>query len=149
MRRTCDIDGMSSTRGGIFINVNKTSDNRATLIRRRLVCSGRSCVVSAFGVNGRTSQFDAAEIAREINCISTADRLEYMHGNRSPRCLGYTASQDHQRRFRAGADGHRPLQIVASPPPNLAVLLTHCGQLLLRKKFSKFDATRCPISRLR
>ena len=133
MRRTCDIDGMSSTRGGIFINVNKTSDNRATLIRQRLVRSGRSCVVSAFGVNGRTSQFDAAEIAREINCISTADRLEYMHRNRSPRCLGYTASQDHQRRFRAGADGHRPLQIVASPP-NLAVLLTHCGQLLLRKK---------------
>ena len=116
MRRTCDIDGMSSSRGGIFINVNKTSDNRATLIRRRLVRSGRSCVVSAFGVNGRTSQFDAAEIAREINCISTADRLEYMHGNRSPRCLGYTASQDHQRRFRAGAEGHRPLQIVATPP---------------------------------
>jgi len=41
--------------------------------------------------------------------------------------------------------GHRPIQIVARPPnvdgpqmvarpPNLAVLLTHCGQLILRKK---------------
>ena len=49
--------------------------------------------------------------------------------------------------------GHKPLQIVASPPscgwaPNLAVLLTHCGQLLLGK-VSKFDATRCQILRLK
>jgi len=29
-------------------------------------------------------------------------------------------------------------------PPNLAVLLTHCYQLILRK-ISKFDATRCQI----
>jgi len=29
-------------------------------------------------------------------------------------------------------------------PPNLAVLLTHCCQLILRK-ISKFDATRCQI----
>jgi len=32
-------------------------------------------------------------------------------------------------------------------PPNLAVLLTHCGQLIQRK-ISKFDATRCHILRL-
>jgi len=38
-------------------------------------------------------------------------------------------------------EGHRHLQIVARPP-NLTVLLRHCGQLLLRK-ISKFDATRC------
>jgi len=38
-------------------------------------------------------------------------------------------------------------QIVARPP-NLAVLLTHCGQLILRK-ISKFDATRCQILRLK
>ena len=44
--------------------------------------------------------------------------------------------------------GHRPLQIVARPP-NLAVLLTHCGHLILRKKISKFDATRCQILRLK
>jgi len=31
-------------------------------------------------------------------------------------------------------------------PPNLAVLLTHCGQLILGKN-SKFDATRCQILR--
>ena len=31
-----------------------------------------------------------------------------------------------------GAGGHRPLQIVARPP-NLAVHLTHCGQLILIK----------------
>ena len=37
-------------------------------------------------------------------------------------------------------------QVVARPP-NLAVLLTHCGQLILRK-ISKSDATRCQILRL-
>ena len=38
-------------------------------------------------------------------------------------------------------------QIVARPP-NLAILLTHCGQLLLRK-ISKFDATRYQILNLK
>jgi len=52
-----------------------------------------------------------------------------------------------QWRFHAGAGGHRPLQIVASPP-NLAVHLTHCGQLVLRK-INKFDATRRQILRLK
>ena len=33
-------------------------------------------------------------------------------------------------------------------PPNLAALLTHCGQLLLGK-ISKFDATRSQILRLK
>ena len=33
-------------------------------------------------------------------------------------------------------------------PQNLAVLLTHCDQLILRK-ISKFDATRCQILRLK
>ena len=33
-------------------------------------------------------------------------------------------------------------------PPNLAVLLTHCGQSILRK-ISTFDATRCQILRLK
>jgi len=42
----------------------------------------------------------------------------------------------------------RPPQIVASPPTNLAVLLTHCDQLILRK-ISKFDATSCQILRLK
>jgi len=45
----------------------------------------------------------------------------------------------------AGGEGHRPLQIAARPP-NLAVLLTHCGQLVLRK-ISKSDASRCDILR--
>jgi len=46
--------------------------------------------------------------------------------------------------FHDGVGRHRPLKIVASPTPNLAVLLTHCGQLILRK-ISQFDATRCQI----
>jgi len=53
--------------------------------------------------------------------------------------------------FHAGAGeregGHRPFQIVARPP-NLAVLLTHRGQLILGK-ISKFDATGCQILRLK
>jgi len=32
---------------------------------------------------------------------------------------------------------------------HLAVLLTHCGQLILRKKISKSDATRCQVLRLK
>ena len=44
--------------------------------------------------------------------------------------------------------GHRPLQIVAIGLPNLAVLLTHCGQLILRKN-SNFDAIRYQILRLK
>jgi len=40
-----------------------------------------------------------------------------------------------------------PPPIVARPP-NLAVLFTRCGQLILRK-ISKFDAVRCQISRLK
>jgi len=47
----------------------------------------------------------------------------------------------------AGARGAQALQIVARPP-NLAVLLTHCGELIFRK-ISKFDATRCQILRLK
>jgi len=43
--------------------------------------------------------------------------------------------------------GAQTPQIVATPP-NLAVLLTHCGQLTF-KKISKFDATRCQILRLK
>jgi len=43
--------------------------------------------------------------------------------------------------------GHRPLQVVATPPPwNLVVLLTHCGQLVLR---IKYDATGCQLLRLK
>ena len=38
-------------------------------------------------------------------------------------------------------------QIVATPP-NLAVLLAHCGQLI-RRKISKFDAIRYQILRLK
>ena len=38
-------------------------------------------------------------------------------------------------------------QVVARPP-YLALLLTHCGQLILRK-ISTFDAIRCQILRLK
>jgi len=51
-----------------------------------------------------------------------------------------------QRQFYVGAGGHAP-QIVASLP-NLALVLAHCGQLILGK-ISKFDATRCQILRLK
>jgi len=53
------------------------------------------------------------------------------------------------RRGRRGWVGAQPprSQIVARHP-NLAVLLTHCGQLILGK-ISKFDATRCQMFRLK
>jgi len=65
-----------------------------------------------------------------------------------------------QWRFHAGPGGIGPFkswlgpvnlagrQIVAGPLKCLAVLLTHCGQLILGK-ISKFDATKCQILRLK
>jgi len=47
---------------------------------------------------------------------------------------------------QGGRGGTGPPQIAARPP-NLAVLLTRCGQLILRK-INKFDAIRCQILRL-
>jgi len=44
---------------------------------------------------------------------------------------------------------HRPLQIVARPPPNLAVLLTHCRSSDSQKKNSKSYATGCQVLRLK
>ena len=69
-------------------------------------------------------------------------------------CMPYTVAV-----LRWGPGGHRPLQMVARPPyltdpkivarpPNLAVLVTHCGQLIL-SKISKHDDTRCQILRLK
>jgi len=52
-----------------------------------------------------------------------------------------------QWRFHARAAGGIGPQIVAKPP-NLAVLLTDCGQFILRK-ISKFHAIRCQILRLK
>jgi len=52
-----------------------------------------------------------------------------------------------QWRFHAGDGGTQAPKSWLPPPPNLAVLLTHSGQLILRKN-SKFDATRCQILRL-
>ena len=56
-----------------------------------------------------------------------------------------TAAAPRRGREEAGGTGHP--QIVARPP-NLAVLLTHCGQLIPRKT-SKFDAIRCQTLRLK
>jgi len=54
---------------------------------------------------------------------------------------------DARRRFHARAGrGHRPPS--RGQAPNLAVLLTHCGQLMLRK-IGKFDATRFQTLRLK
>jgi len=44
--------------------------------------------------------------------------------------------------------GYSPLQIVARPQKFSRILLTHCGQLILRK-IGKYDATRCQILRLK
>jgi len=52
------------------------------------------------------------------------------------------------RRWRRGPGGHSPSPQIVASPPNLAVLLTHCDQLILRK-ISKFDAIRCQLIRLK
>ena len=48
--------------------------------------------------------------------------------------------------LRGGGTG--PLPQIVARPANLAVLLTHCGQLIVIK-ISEFDATRCQILRLK
>jgi len=42
-----------------------------------------------------------------------------------------------------------PRWVRGTSSPNLAVVLTHCGQLILRKKTSKFVAARCQILRVK
>jgi len=49
--------------------------------------------------------------------------------------------------LRPEGGGHSPLPQIVAGPPNLAVLSTHCGQLILRK-ISKFDAIRYQTLRL-
>ena len=67
--------------------------------------------------------------------------------------LSYTTAANTQWRFHTGvwggaqaSDSHGP-QIVDTSP-NLIVLLTHCGQLIITK-ISKFNAIRCLIPRLK
>jgi len=43
-------------------------------------------------------------------------------------------TQSDRWRFHTGAEGAQAPKSWLAPPPNLAVLLTHCGQLILRKK---------------
>ena len=90
-----------------------------------------------------------------LSAVSVGDKREPCRSGRTDRDVVLeTESQSPKEprdkwRFQAGAgEGQRPLQIVTSPPPNSAVLLTHCRQLILRK-ISKFDATRCQILRLK
>ena len=46
------------------------------------------------------------------------------------------------------ADMSQPPYQIVDRSLNLAVLLTHCGQLIIRK-ISKFDANRCQILRVK
>ena len=50
---------------------------------------------------------------------------------------------------RWGPGGTQAPKSWLAPPANLAVLLTHRGQLIRRKKISKFGATRCQILTLK
>ena len=55
---------------------------------------------------------------------------------------------DSHWRFHAGAGEAAGARLAKLWPPNLAVLLTRCGQLVIRR-ISKSDATRCQILRLK
>jgi len=63
---------------------------------------------------------------------------------RSWRCKQCFTARYKQWRFHIGAEGHSPppTKKIVARPPNLAVLLTHCDQLILGK-ISKFDAIGC------
>jgi len=60
----------------------------------------------------------------------------------------HTRQKTASGRSTLGPRVYRPLQIVARSP-DLAVLLTHCCQLILGKQKCTFDANRCQILRLR
>jgi len=55
---------------------------------------------------------------------------------------------DKQWRVQVGPGGTGPQTVARLPPPNSAALLTHRGQLILRK-IGKFDAIRCQTLRLK
>ena len=74
-------------------------------------------------------------------CIPVGPVFNFITGQRL-RDLLFGGRSALGRRGR-GCTGSR----IVARPPNLAVLLTHCGQSILGK-ISKFDATKCQILRL-
>ena len=64
-----------------------------------------------------------------------------------PHCPADTSTVSGGSTLAPGRGGYRPLQIVARPP-HLAVLLTHCGQLILRMSDfkAKMHQIRFPLA---
>jgi len=102
------------------------------------------CCEQGFMIAGHASALMRLRIGCVLSVYITPD-CRLIHSRRYCCCCRIPTS--HQWRFHAGAGGQPPPLIVARPP-NLAVLLTHCGQLILRK-INKFDATRCHILSLK
>ena len=89
-------------------------------------------------------------IARALCLRSASDRSLQLAGVRlRPRISATTVTSTTTLavavpRWGRGQAQLPPPQIVARPP-NLAVLLTHCGQSIPGKKISEFDANTCQI----
>ena len=103
-------------------------------------------------VAGAAQKLDICDSSRAAaDCKHTVTQPTQAHAE--PAAAAAAANYDRdimQWRFQAGARGRgaqAPPKCVARPP-NLAILWTQCGQLILRK-ISKFDATRCQILRLK
>ena len=109
-------------------------------------------------VAGAAQKLDICDSSRAAaDCKHTVTQPTQAHAEPAaaelPAAAAAAANYDRdimQWQFQAGARGRgaqAPPKCVARPP-NLAILWTQCGQLILRK-ISKFDATRCQILRLK
>jgi len=103
---------------------------------------------SVDGLNASLIESMATDVG--IDRLRTSSRGAGRTVDEQPDGGSATGEQHGQWRFRAGAGGHRPSKSWLPPPQKLAVaLLTHCGQLILREKITRFDSTRRDILRLK
>ena len=102
-------------------------------------------------VAGAAQKLDICDSSRAAaDCKHTVTQPTQAHAEPTAAAAANYDRDIMQWRFQDGAGGRgaqAPPKCV-DRPPNLAILWTHCGQLILRK-ISKFDATRCQILRLK
>ena len=96
------------------------------------------------------SAFSAQLVQISLNMLKVSGEMPQTFEHRRTEHFPISQHGD-QWRLHADAGVAQATQVVTRPPnlagpPNLAVLLTHCGQLIIRE-VSKFDATSCQILR--
>jgi len=123
-----------------YVNVSHSQAYQLKIFHEDL--SATMCTVCATVCRGPMVMFwlvaaTCFSVGLFVNSVTTKSWIDFNNRRRDSPVAGGGST--------LGA-GRRPPN--CGRPPNLAVLLTYCGQLILRKN-SIFDATRCQIVRLK